>query len=60
MTIDQAIKELHHCYQDCNLPLEAKRADAINLGIEALKWRQLMEKDYGSWCGPLLPGETEN
>lgn len=33
--------------------------DAIKLGIEALKWRRLMELDYGSWCGPLLPGETE-
>jgi len=33
--------------------------DAIKLGIEALKWRDLMERDYGSWCGPPLPGETE-
>lgn len=33
--------------------------DSLKLGIEAIKWRALMEHDYGSWCGPLLPGETE-
>lgn len=32
---------------------------AINLLIEAGKWRLLMEHDYGSWCGPPLPGETK-
>jgi len=36
-----------------------RRRQAIKLGIEALKWRALMEHDYGSWCGPLLPGETK-
>jgi len=34
--------------------------DAEKLGLEALRWRQQMEHDYGSWCGPLLPGETED
>ena len=32
---------------------------ADQLSIEAMKWRALMEHDYGSWCGPLLPGETK-
>ena len=31
---------------------------AQELAIEALKWRRLMERDYGSWCGPPLPGEN--
>lgn len=33
--------------------------ESVQLGIEALKWRLLMEHDYGSWCGPPLPGETK-
>ena len=36
-----------------------KEYEADRLSIAALKWRLLMEKDYGSWCGPLLPGETD-
>ncbi|MBA7672196.1 hypothetical protein ES703_80370 [subsurface metagenome] len=32
--------------------------DALCLLIEAGKWRRQMELDYGSWCGPSLPGET--
>ena len=31
---------------------------ALVISHECVKWRILMEKEYGSWCGPPLPGET--
>jgi len=58
MTLQKAIKikENHrHLHPDENYQ---ELLEAENLSIEALKWRALMEKDYASWCGPLLPGET--
>ena len=59
MTLDEAIK----IQEDESTPwvnfTNQERENARKLGIEALKWRQLMENDYGSWCGPPLPGETK-
>lgn len=60
MKLEEAIKELgviRRVIYASSLPLGAK---ALKLGIEALKWRLLMEHDYGSWCGPPLPGETKD
>lgn len=58
MTIQEAIeiklKDLNENLYVVGSLLE----QADKLGIEALKWRLLMEHDYASWCGPLLPGET--
>ena len=59
MKLEEAIKLLQ---RDIDNPGSVDIMDvnqAKELGIEALKWRALMEHDYGSWCGPLLPGETE-
>jgi len=59
MTIDEAIKlqeELLTLLPEVGFN---KYIASSKLGIEALKWRQLMEDSYGSWCGPPLPGETE-
>jgi len=59
MTIKRAIEILLDL--DTTLPQSDPelRRQAVLLGIEALKWRQLMEQDYGSWCGPPLPGERK-
>lgn len=59
MTIDKAIEILKLHQEPTEWDLYDDDVDAIKLGSEALKWRKLMEKDYGSWCGPPLPGETE-
>lgn len=59
MKLEEAIKLLQ---RDIDNPGSVDIMDinqAEELGIEALKWRALMEHDYGSWCGPLLPGETK-
>jgi len=59
MTLNKAI-EIKVQWRKANYPPPlADEMNADKLSIEALKWRQLMEHDYGSWCGPLLPGETE-
>lgn len=60
MNIHKAIELLQKDLDDpgCVDILDLNKAQ--ELGIEALKWRKLMKKDYGSWCGPLLPGETED
>jgi len=59
MNLGKAIEFLEE-YNLKRHPYTPRRwCEAQQLGIEALKWRQLMENDYGSWCGPLLPGETE-
>ena len=59
MKIEEAIRLLQKDLDDpgCVDIMDLNKAQ--ELGIEALKWRQLMELDYGSWCGPLLPGETK-
>lgn len=59
MKLTKAIEILQeHCY-DQHPRFDPDTETAIELGIEAIKWRLLMEHDYGSWCGGLLPGETE-
>ena len=59
MRIQEAIKDLENSLAILWENYPQHRKEAVKLGIEALKWRQQMELDYGSWCGPLLPGETE-
>lgn len=59
MKLKKAIRVNNDILGYWNSVMETESKEAIRLGIEALKWRQLMEQDYGSWCGPLLPGETE-
>jgi len=59
MTKNEAIRLLQSDIDDPGSIDILELEDAERLGIEALKWRKLMENDYGSWVGPLLPGETE-
>lgn len=59
MKLEEAIEELERGTRQSRSTNNQRLRDALKLGIEALKWRALMEHDYGSWCGPLLPGETE-
>lgn len=59
MKLAKAIEELSGIPEHRLTGYDSDRADAVKLGIEALTWRLLMEGDYGSWCGPPLPGETE-
>ena len=59
MTIDKAIELGKEACQSLSSNNFHDHADAVKMGLEALKWRLLMERDYGSWCGPLLPGETK-
>lgn len=59
MTLEEAIEILTFQVRIYNQIHQLDIIDALGLGIEALTWRKLMEDDYGSWCGPLLPGETE-
>lgn len=58
MTILKAIEILDLNIREAGPKMPADVLAALNLSREALKWRALMEKDYGSWCGPPLPGET--
>lgn len=59
MNLEKAIEILTICSKGDPYHPAGDAIDAIKLGIENLKWRQLMKRDYGSWCGPPLPGETE-
>lgn len=59
MTIDKAIQKLTVLLVEEHYYPTGHYQGAIRLGIKALKWRRLMELDYGSWCGPLMPGETK-
>jgi len=58
MNLTRAIEILYGLLQRSSREKSPDSWEALRLGQEALKWRQLMERDYGSWCGPLLPGET--
>ena len=60
MNIEKALERLKGSLDHNTILITRGDEEALKLGIEALKWRQLMEKDYGSWCGPPLPGETED
>ena len=60
MKLEEAIEVLPEFFELCAWPRTQGQIDALKLGIEALRWRKLMEDDYGSWCGPLLPGETKD
>jgi len=60
MTLDEAIRLLEQDTSGIDYDYDPRLPEAEKLGIEALKWRQLMEHDYGSWCGPLLQGETKD
>ncbi|MBA7716810.1 hypothetical protein ES703_125888 [subsurface metagenome] len=60
MKLGEAIEILQHTnYLDPNLETP-DILEALMLGIQAMKWRLLMENDYGSWCGPPLLGETKD
>lgn len=59
MKISEAIENLEKIRDGEAWMGEEEWEASCGLGIEALKWRKQMEKDYGSWCGPLLPGETD-
>lgn len=60
MKLEEAIKILSQWEKGTDPLYLPTLPDALSLGIVALKWRCLMERDYGSWCGPLLPGETKD
>ena len=60
MKLEKAIEILNLWVDNKPVIPAAKLHIAARLGIEAIKWRQLMEHDYSSWCGPPLLGETEN
>ena len=59
MTIDKAIELLtHHILQDFR-NTDSDLADAVKLGIEALKWRKHLEDFDQALRNHPLPGETE-
>lgn len=60
MKLEEAIRVTEQIIATLPGTLNDKEREALQLGIEAMKWRLLMELDYGSWCGPLLPGETKD
>ena len=59
MKLEKAIELLTYSSEHNTILLKQDDKDALKLGIEAMKWRRLMELDYGSWCGPPLPGEDK-
>jgi len=59
MKLSEAIKRLELDIANPGSVAIENVNEAEQLGIEAMKWRKLMEDDYGPWCGPLLPGETK-
>jgi len=59
MTPTEAIKDLQTEMTQPNLISFQRRNEAINLGIQALKFRQRWEQQEGEDNFPLLPGETK-
>lgn len=59
MKLSEAIENRIAYLKNSKIPKSTDDYNATLLLIEAGKWRLLMEHDYGSWCGPLLPGETK-
>jgi len=57
MKLQKAIEILTYSRKYRTILATNDDGQALTLAIEALKWRQLMEHDYASWVGPLLPGE---
>ena len=60
MKLEKAIEISEITLNDEFTTLHHDQLDALKLGIEALKWRSLMENDYGSRYFPPLPGETKD
>ncbi|GAI46150.1 unnamed protein product [marine sediment metagenome] len=59
MTLEKAKEILTLFYNGYKSLPDPELLEAARLSVEAIKWRQLMKRDYGSWFGLLLPGETE-
>ncbi len=60
MTIDEAIGDLSIQLEVKRILGKSREADAIKLGIEALKLLLPARKGMTASSFPLLPGETEN
>lgn len=60
MTIDEAITRLQQLQVDLKYWKDPTKDQALNLGIEALKFRQRWEQQEGEHDFIWLPGETED
>jgi hypothetical protein len=59
MTIDEAIELIEHCAKTHARYDRVEIKAALQLGIEALKFRQRWEQQEGEDDFPRLPGETD-
>lgn len=59
MTPEEAIEVLGQLADDSYINLDPAGPKAINLGIEAIKFRKRWEEQEGEDDFPLLPGETK-
>jgi len=60
MKLDEAIERLEVFEKDVSEGAPELLDDAINLGIEALKFHKYMREKIGKGYTVLLPGETES